>query len=89
MMPDNIAKAIVRLDDTQVIIEKGDRISVDNPVQDGCERKTIDCALRVLRTAIQTFSGAAQADADMQAEGYGDVYTISVDGTIVTLFMSA
>lgn len=89
MMPDNIAKAIVRLDNKQVIIERGDRIRVDNPAQDGSETKIIDCALRVLRTAIQGFSGTIRPDADMGAEGYGDVYTINIDDTSVSFFTAA
>ncbi|MFH1980849.1 MAG: hypothetical protein ABIL58_03290 [Pseudomonadota bacterium] len=89
MMPDNITKAIVRLDNKQVTIEKGDRIRVDDPAIDGCERKIIDSALKALKSAIQEFSGAAHANADMQAEGYGEVYTITHGDTSVSLFMTA
>ena len=88
-MPDNIAKAIVRLDNTQVIIEKVDRIRVDNPAPGGSDRKTIDSALIALKSAIQRFSGIDQAETDMEAEGYGNVYTISMGETSVSLFMHA
>ena len=89
MMPDNIAKAIVQLDTTQVIIEKGDRIRLDRPADGESERKIIDSALIALKIAIQEFSGTDRAEADMEAEGYDSVYTINMGDTSVSLFMNA
>lgn len=89
MMPDSITKAIVRLYDKQVTIEKGDRIRVDDPAQDGSEGKLIDSALVALKAAIQSFSGADEGKADMAAGGYAKVHTITLDDTSVSLFMNA
>lgn len=90
MIPDNIEKAIVRMGDKQVIIERGDRIRVDDPAPNGSETKTIRQALNALKAAIREFAGLPEAaPGDMEAHGYGSVYTIHVDDSDVSLFTHA
>ncbi len=93
MLQANIAKAIVCVEDKQVIIEPGDRIGVDYPCKerlDGAsEVKVIKKALKVLKTALRHFSGIYPVESDRGGEGDNGVYTIRVGDTRVLFFVKA